>query len=242
MTNEQTLESIGLSQNEAKVYLTLNKLGSAPAGKIAEEAKLHRTNVYDALDRLFKKGLVSHFTKDNIKIFNTTSPGTLLNLLNEKKLLLESIMPTLTLNHQLSNIQTKASVFEGVNSFKNALYSFLEVNKPILVYGIPKYVPELVQNWIMNFHKERIAKKILMKHIYNAGAKERIDLLNKMPYTESTYLPKEYDSPVSTVVCGQEVLICLWAVKPLLIIRIENPQLAKAYEKYFELLNSLTKK
>jgi hypothetical protein len=241
MVDEQILESLGLSKNEAKVYLALNKLGSAPAGKIAEVLKLHRTNIYDALDRLYKKSLVSHFTKDKVKVFSTTNPNALLNLLDDKRNSLQSILPSLALNHQISKIQTKTGIYEGIGAYKNQVYALLDFQKPILMYGIPKYASELTKTWVMNYHKERVLKKINMKHIYNAGAKERIDLLNRLPYTEAKYLPKEYDSPVSTIICGSVVLICFWSLKPFLIIKIESEELSTSYERYFELLWSLAK-
>ena len=63
----QLLTSLGLSKNEAKVYLALLDLGSATAGKIAEKSKVHRTNVYDALERLIEKGVVTYIFKKDIK-------------------------------------------------------------------------------------------------------------------------------------------------------------------------------
>jgi len=49
------LSELGLSKNEIEVYLTLLELGTSTAVHIAKAAKLHRPNVYDALDRLSKK-------------------------------------------------------------------------------------------------------------------------------------------------------------------------------------------
>ena len=40
---EDILESAGLSKNESKVYLTLLRLGSSPAGIIAEKSRVYRT-------------------------------------------------------------------------------------------------------------------------------------------------------------------------------------------------------
>jgi sugar-specific transcriptional regulator TrmB len=62
---EKILEELGLSKNETKVYLALLELGLSSLKDITSKSGVHRTNVYDSLKRLVKKGLVSHVTKDN---------------------------------------------------------------------------------------------------------------------------------------------------------------------------------
>lgn len=68
------------------------------------------------------------------------------------------------------------------------LDGFLKYNEPILVYGIPKEAPEKMKTFIPHFHNRRIPQKIVMKHIYNHNAQERIKYLNTLPYTEARYL------------------------------------------------------
>ena len=58
---EKTLENLGFSPNEIKVYLTLNDHGSCKAGRVAKLAHLDRSSTYNALKLLFEKGLASYF-------------------------------------------------------------------------------------------------------------------------------------------------------------------------------------
>jgi len=235
-TKEEILQEMGLSPNETKVYLALLNLGATTAGKIAEKAKLHRTNVYEALDRLDGKGLVSYILHDETKVFEAVEPGVLIRLMDERKAKLEGIMPQLLLDKQLSQ-KTSAHVQEGVNAFKLALYNLLNYNKTICIYGLPKQAPEVVKHFIDLFHKTRIEKKVLMQHIYNENAQERINYLNSLPYTEAKYLPEKFNTPVSTLTCGDEIMIINWE-HPLTFIRIESKALAETYRIYFELLYS----
>ena len=62
--NEQLLEDIGLTKGEIKVYLTLLKLRETTTGKIIEEAQISSGKIYEILDKLIKKGLVSYIIKD----------------------------------------------------------------------------------------------------------------------------------------------------------------------------------
>ena len=82
---EKKLEEAGLSKNEAKVYLTLLSMGSSTAGIIAEKSRVYRTNVYEALNRLIEKGLVSYIFKGHQKLFQAEDPNKILNILKEKE-------------------------------------------------------------------------------------------------------------------------------------------------------------
>ena len=61
---EDDLSGIGFSPSEIKIYLHLLRTGSSYANKISSETKINRTNVYEALDRLISKGVVSFITKN----------------------------------------------------------------------------------------------------------------------------------------------------------------------------------
>ena len=65
----KALENLGLSNVEAKVYLALLEVGSVVANKIAEQSGIHRRTVYDALETLIEKGLVSFVIEANKKYY-----------------------------------------------------------------------------------------------------------------------------------------------------------------------------
>ncbi len=52
---QEILQKLGLTQNESKVYLYLNKNGSKKAKKIAENQKIPRTQTYHLLTALQNK-------------------------------------------------------------------------------------------------------------------------------------------------------------------------------------------
>jgi len=233
--SESVLEDIGFTKNEAKVYIALLETGSTTAGKISDITKIHRTNVYDALNGLVKKGVVSFITREKVKYFQSVDPKNLKRYVEEKKELLERVLPRFKLNYELSRGINDSEISQGIRAFIDILYNLLDYNEPILCYGIPKIAPELVKHQLIHFHEERILRKIPMMHIYNFDAKERVAELNKMPFTEARSLPVKFDSMVSTNICGDEIIFVLWANPPH-IARIRNRTMADAYKRYFELL------
>ena len=79
------LRDLGLTETEAIIYLELLTLGTTSAGKIVEQTNLHRKNLYDALNRLIEKGLVTYCIENKIKYFQAKNPENLLRFLQEKK-------------------------------------------------------------------------------------------------------------------------------------------------------------
>ena len=230
---EEVLHDLGFSKNEAKVYSALLELGSVPVGKITKISKVHRTNVYDSLDRLIDKGLVAYIMREQTKHYQATNPENLFFILKEKEMRLQSILPQLHFSTRA--VKSRVNVFEGKLGIKNVLNGFLELGQPIMVFGVPKNVSEMVGPFLSHFHRKRVKKKIVMRHIYNDDAKERIAYLNGLEYTEARTLPTKYNSPVATNVCGNQVAMIMWS-SPLLVIHIEDQKIADSYRNYFELL------
>ena len=66
---EDHLTSLGLSPSEIKTYLHLLRTGRSYVNKLSSELKINRSNIYEALERLIAKGLVSFIVRNNVKWF-----------------------------------------------------------------------------------------------------------------------------------------------------------------------------
>ena len=238
---EEFLSDLGFSRNESKVYFALLKRGLSNPTKISLAANIHRTNVYDCLERLIEKGLVNYVYKDGKKYYQASDPNKLRDILKEKETKFYEILPKMLKFKEASLNQDLAEIHRGMKAVRMTFYSFLKKKDLILAYGIPKLALSLMEDFILMFHNQRIKRKIIMKHIYDEDATKRIQQLNKMHYTYARYLPKMKDSPVSTNICGDERVFILWSESPYLI-KIKNKEVASSYKNYFELLWKMSKK
>src|SRR3989338_10345709 len=109
----QILQEIGLSNTEVKVYLALLELGSALAGEITKKSEVNRTNVYDALERLIEKGLVTYVISANRKVFEPVNPEMLREILKDKQEKLSSVINELQLKYKTSRSKEEATIFKG---------------------------------------------------------------------------------------------------------------------------------
>src|ERR1700690_3301807 len=81
----------GLSEKESRVYFALLPYRDIGSSKIIRATGLHGQFVYDALERLEKLGLAKHVIQNGRKKFSANSPRRILSLVEEKKLLAQSV-------------------------------------------------------------------------------------------------------------------------------------------------------
>ena len=82
---QEILQKLGLTQNESKVYLYLNKNGSKKAKEIAQNQKIPRTQTYHLLTALQNKGIVVVIS-DRIKKFEVIELEKVLEILINNEL------------------------------------------------------------------------------------------------------------------------------------------------------------
>ncbi len=235
------LEDIGLSKNQAKIYLKLIELGPSSVGQLSEKIEVHRTNIYDALEKLIEQGLVSYILKGKTKHFQASAPKALLSVLKGRVNRFKSILPQLQLNDRFGKQKEQATLYEGVKGIKAITDDILHEGKDVLTFGVPRNMAERIKLFVLLFHQRRIQKKIHMKHLYDADAPERLAYLNALPHTEARYLPAAYDSPATTTVYGEKVTFFIWSDPPVGIL-IHSKRMADQYRYYFGLLWEKAKK
>src|SRR3989338_3884317 len=229
------LESAGLTHNEAVIYLSLLKEGPATRSGIASATKMYRTNVYDAVHGLQKKGLSSCIRKEQKIMVVPAHPSQLLLMVQERMEEIERIIPKLSLEKNLRNDIFEVGIFEGLRAAKNSLYQLLEYRSPIYAIGTPKEAADLAGHFLERFHQERIKKRIWMHHLYNSDAKARIVRLARLPYTKVKVIPEEKKSLIAVTVCEDVTLMKFWT-KDAITIRIVSEKVAQSFLMIYQLL------
>ncbi len=67
-TNAEILSDFGLTLNQAKVYVTIAKLGIASISQVSKASKVRREDVYRMLPRLQELGLIEKILDRPAKI------------------------------------------------------------------------------------------------------------------------------------------------------------------------------
>jgi HTH-type transcriptional regulator, sugar sensing transcriptional regulator len=126
MQNE--LEKIGFHPKEAQLYLALLELGEAHIVDISRKSGLKRTTVYNILDSLKKRGLVSENKKGKKVLYIAEDPHSIGEDIKEKEALFHKTLPELMSIANFMEKKPAIRYFEGINGIK-------EVYKDELKFG-----------------------------------------------------------------------------------------------------------
>lgn len=249
--NTKILEEVGLTGNEIKVYLALLELGSVTAGDILKKIELHRAAVYDTLDRLIDKGLVSYVIKANRKYFEAANAKNFLdvlekkeNKLSEEKKELKYLIPELEKKRVLGKSPQEVTLYKGNKSLKSIFQDWLECKEDIFVLGAYAESAESLkyhmQFSLPGFHNQRVKQKQMMKFIFPQQSITRAKQLKEYDCTSVKILPAPFASMTSIQIYGDKVATIMWSSEPIGIV-VRSKEIAKSYKDYFDLLWKMAK-
>lgn len=241
---ESILEQIGLTPTESKVYLALLELGESKVGDILDRAKLNSGRIYDVLNSLKNRGLISSITKGSVKYFIPSPPDRVRELLKEKIKIVEkeqkdfeNILPELSKRFEKLKLKTNVEVFLGVDGLKAAYSIFLkegEKDKNLYIQGIiskEKYPEGLVNLLKYYIYKKRVELKLKTKKLISEEARK--ESLYSEDKSEIRYLPFPLITGIETL--GEITLIEIQK-EPIFTILIRNKEVTDDLKKQFELL------
>lgn len=229
---EEALLSAGLTKNESKVYLALLKLGSATAAEITKGSGVHRVNVYDTLERLREKGLISTIFRAKKRIYEAANPEQLIRMVREKEEILNQAMPQLNQEFKLKKEKQKVYHFFGPEGILQAYYMMLEQNETIYALGGSGLNRKYLKHRREIFQKERQKRKVLGKGIYYEFTRNKMGF-EEDPLMEVRYLPDEFRTNCMVDICGDLVINLLPIEGNVMAIVIENKALADSYRQFF---------
>jgi len=245
------LEEIGLTKTEIKIYLALLKLGQSTTTAIIKESGVPASKVYEFLNKLIKKGLVSYVIKSNKKYFSAADPKSLNEFLKEKKEKIteqekeiNKLIPDLKKLKINESDKIKSEIYESLRGVKSVYEKILtELNKGETQYiiGAPRIGNELLEGFVLDWHKKRIKKGIKCKYIYDSNVRDYGKVREEMPLTQVKYLPNNIVSPVWIEIFREYVVIGHIKGHNAVLFLIQDKEIAKSYLDYFNLLWKIAK-
>lgn len=210
------LTNIGLTEKEAKVYLSLLELGTKVVSEISQKAKINRVTTYDILEKLKEKGLISSFTKAKVKYFTATDPEVIASNYAQKTKALEGSLPDLK-RLRGETVHPRIQYFEGQSGIKSIYEDTLTAKTEILNFSNSAEIRKFWPTYDKDYVAKRAAKKIHLKGLIpddEAGklVKSQDALYNR----EMRLLPKDrynftneiniYDDKVAIISFADELI------------------------------------
>jgi len=239
-TMYQELMELGFNRNEAKVYASLIKFGNADASQIIKDTKFHKNIVYDNLEKLIDKGLVTFVIEKGRKVFKIAPPNMLVQLfeeqqanLSKKKQKAKKLAQVIKKSRKKARHKQEAMVYRGVKGIKSFYNQLMEIGKDYVVFGAPEESVEVMgELFWLNFNKKLLEKNIRCRLIFNPSIREHGDLI-KDRHVKIRYFDYDFEPKTETNVQCDRVAIIVWTDEPVLFL-IQDKFVAGSYKEYFE--------
>ncbi|MFH1252989.1 MAG: helix-turn-helix domain-containing protein [Candidatus Uhrbacteria bacterium] len=235
------LEQLGLSKNEATVYLSLFGLERMRAGEIIKKTGLHRHLVYQALEELTKRHLVAKAQLEKVLVFQTTDPSHFLDAVLEQNTIAQNLVSTLKEREKITD--QNIIIYEnqkGVQTFSLRNAANLQVGETICVMasGGNKFEQLLgkavIKKYFQTIENNGGKIKILM-YEGQKYSEELMSFVNSLRSVEIRYLSTSQTLSANVVITKNSVGITILE-NPATVIEINNSHLVDAYLSYFDIL------
>jgi sugar-specific transcriptional regulator TrmB len=225
----------GLTENQAKVYLKiLNHPGQTGSG-LGKISSIDRSFVYNIIEALINKGLVSHITKDGVRRFYPANPENLLKDIDEKREIILRTIEELKTIKEINEPEKSVSIYEGKAGLKAYITDLLSADSFLtfgggdkfslldaLRYSYPKYLKKLNEVKIRGNLITSAENLEQMKELYQNS---KVDIKTI----------KGLKNSVSFTIFNDKIAIYSAEEKPFAII-IHDKNTAKALGDYFKIL------
>ncbi|MFA5945757.1 MAG: helix-turn-helix domain-containing protein [Patescibacteria group bacterium] len=236
MNTVSSLTKVGLSQNEAKIYLCLLKIIEGTAFQIAKRADIPRTTVYASLESLKAQGLVTSFRKNNVFYFTAENPKQILTILRHKQEIMNELLPSLQALSVGTDIQPSVKMFTGTQGLKLAFEDILETLKstgekvlyaaayPDVMDALPKYYHE----WVKRREKLDVTTKMILPE----SARDRTNFYEGHN-RQVRFMPEPYLFQCAMDIYAHKIVYFATKEGQTYSIILESPIIADAFLQFF---------
>jgi sugar-specific transcriptional regulator TrmB len=235
LMDDTQLKLLGFSTKEAEIYLTLNRIGSAPASTLARLTNIKRTSVYDILYSLQEKNLITSFQQ---------GPHTYYTIDDVKKLVLrekEQMGIAENLVQQLSSESEKGSniavtYYRGKEGYREVYEDILRKKpKEIMVWiNLDNFHSGLDMDYEEDWTKRRIRKKIYARLLMQDTPYARKFTLKDPKRHRETRLLKKFGPFEATCFIYEGNVTYFHAGQQITGININHPQIYQMQKAIFE--------
>ena len=244
------LKEAGLTDGESRVYLALLETGPSTTGPIVEKSRVAKSIVYQLLEKLIEKGLVSFIIKEKTKYYQAAQPSKLLDYIEERekqlirnKTEIQKILPELLLKQTLAK-KSEAQIYEGfrgIQTVHEKTYLRLKRGEEYFYLGVSSFQEKQYHLYWQRDHVRRAKAGINTKILFNKNTDASI-LKNRNGFKgcDCRYMPIDIVTPAWFSGYKDVTIIGLQSEKGL-AIEIINQEIADSFRAYFEAFWKQTK-
>ncbi len=240
----KNLKELNLTNGEIKVYEAVLEIGTSGLNKIQEKTGIERRNIYDILNKLIEKGLVSYTLEKGKRTYQLTSPNKLLEEIEKKEKSLDDLkkqIPNLAEIFNTKKPDIRAEVYRGNESMKALLNESLNYKEQFWIGGNSGVEDTNLKIWFSHWMNERAGGKVWLYDLADYGTFLEGFKTSKKIYYERQELPKNLKSPMVILMFGNKVAQILWGKQSFAFV-LESKEIKESFMKYFNYFWKKSKK
>lgn len=236
----ENLKELDLSNGQIRVYSAVLELGISTLNKIQEKTGIERRNIYDILNKLIEKGLISYTVEKGKRTYQCTHPNKIFEEIKKKKQslnILESQVPQIISFFEQVKPDIRAEVFRGNEALKAVMEDVLTYKASYWIGGNSGVESTPLKNWFKHWMARRVKKKHILYDLVDYGTfleglKPKDIKIHKKNYYKYHSLPKALRSPMVVVIFGNKVAQILWRKQSFAFV-LESAEIKESFMKYF---------
>lgn len=243
---ELTLQELGLSPNEARIYEALLELGESSISNIATHTNIHRRNVYDAINRLVEKGFIVPVIDSKDRRYVPVEPNKFLEVVEDKKTRLQKILPNMQKLFEQKKNSEGIYIYKGIEGNNNVLRDILNTGETVYtiagkgIWANPPSSPHS-EGFVRELKRKKIKIYILFDANYKKEVIEAINATGQTDIITYRFLPEKYSSMAAVDIYKDRVAIWTGGTlkaleEDMTIFMMISQKLADSYRQWFQFM------
>lgn len=235
----KTLIDVGLSDNEAKVYLNSLNLGKTTILSLSKASEVKRTTVYSVVESLKKLGLMKIEQIGWKTYYSAENPEKLERIIENKRKELQETLGDFKSLYSTEGGSSLIKYYEGIEAVKNIHLDFLDEVK----FGEDYWVISDSAKWMSEDQKffENFVEKRAQKKLNNRLLLQDSEIARRYKQNETVYnmqiklFPQDVKLSASISITPQKILIHQ-TTPPVIAMVIENKNIIRLHKELFEFM------
>ena len=233
------LKEIGLSEDEANVYLSTLSLGITSVLKIARATNIKRTTIYGIIDALKEKGLMRVELKGLKQFYAAENPERLEVMLERLKDEFSRMLPEFQALYGLEGGESVMKYYTGLSAMQEIYRSTLKEIRPredyLVITNQEKWY-NLDAKFALSYIEDRAKLPIKIRMLIQDSSLSREHKKLERNFNEEIkILSDDHPLNVDTLLLPNKMVI-LELTPPYMTIIIENKSVVALHKEMFEII------
>jgi predicted transcriptional regulator len=242
--NIRDLTKIGLTEGEIKIYDALLELGETTRTELAKKSGISPSKIYDVVNRMMEKGIVSSVKKHGVLHFSAANPDRLRDFLEKKeeeikseKLVVDALLPSLLARYMEKEEKTDVEVFYGWEGMRTVYWDIaksLKKGDTNYIFGASMGLDPLQADIFFSKYYEMVKKKgYTINIIFNENMRNYQDRIKYYSTTKKHKVKFLYQDTFTEFNFYKDTVLFVMLLKKPIVIRVKNKEAADSFRKFF---------